>query len=86
MGLVLVLLGLSRSRGGGGGAGAFMAGCGMSGGVGVRTRGVARVTEGVERGPAPSPPSEAFRNLSSSSAALDWIWRTQRHLGHINMC
>lgn len=34
----------------------------------------------MERGPTPSPPSEAFRNLSSSSAALDWIWRTQRHL------
>lgn len=84
----LLLLGFSRSRGGGGGRGAFMAGCGVSGGVGVKTGGVAQVTEGVEgqeRDPAPSPSSEAFRNLTSSSAALDWVWRRQRHLGHMDM-
>lgn len=85
----LLLLGFSRSSTGGGGGGAFMAGCGISGGVGVKTGGVAQVTEGVEgqeRGPAPSPSSEDFLNLSSSSAASDFVWRAQRHLEHINMC
>lgn len=84
----LLLLGFSRSwaGGGGGGGGAFVAGCGISGGVGAKTGGVAEVAEGVagqERGPPPSP--GAFLNLSSSSATLDLVWRAQRHLGHINM-
>lgn len=84
----LLLLGFSRSRPGGGGGGAFMAGCGINGGVGIKTGGVAQVTEGVggqERDPVLSPSSEAFLNLSSSSATLDLVWRAQRHLGHINM-
>lgn len=84
----VLLLGFSSKRTGGGG-GVFMDGCGMSRGVGGGLKTGWEVTEGVEgqeRVPAPPPSSEAVLNLSSSSAASDLVWRTQRHLGHINTC
>lgn len=72
----VAVLGLSWNCTGGGGGGGAITGTGGGGG-GVKT-GVEGERGGEEGGSALLSSSEAFLNLSSSSAASDWVWRTQR--------